>query len=217
MDLNTGKPDANQALKTAGITLAALGVTAIALSIAVWALPKEYDPITPTRVIALIISVLIIAVSLTFGWAMMRLTIKLWYSYVNRQDDWHNAEIDMYYQANGLEVTQTISELELAPDIAAHVLITALTIQWRMERAGAQARWKHAPWSVRGLEEKLYLDGNHNTILLGECTGTRPEAMSAKLADLGLVANRKPGYAGDWVPHTMGEVFEQVARNWGKR
>lgn len=214
MNLSDGKPDAKQAFFTAGFTFASLLVMAIGALVALWSIPSGFDARwNVARVIGIITGASIAIFAFVYAFTMGNITVSLWQGYLKRLDAWHNAELTMYLDQRGSETTHEYSQLELTPEVASHVLITALAIQYQLSR---QTKYRHAPWSVRGLEEKLYLAGASNSVLLGELTGTRPELMSARLAQLGLVVGRKEGYAGEWSAQSYEEIFITIAKNWGK-
>lgn len=212
MNLNENKPDAKQAALTAAFTFGAILIMGLGALIIVWSSPDPYGGWSAPRIIGAFTGGMLALFSFRYAWSMGNITIALWQGYQARLLDWHNAELDMYLAQNGVETIQEISQLELTPDVASHVLVTALAIQYRLARG--DTRWRHAPWSVRGLEEKQYLSGTANAVLLGELTGTRPEAMSERLAALGLVIDRKPGSAGNWAPQSFDDVFATIAKNW---
>lgn len=215
MDLNAGKPDPKHALFTAGFTFASILVIALGGLLITWSMPNDnpYARWNAFRVIGVSTGGLLSLFSFRYAWSMGNITINLWTGYQRRLQDWHEAELDMYLSQNGVEVTTEVSQFELTPQIAGHVLLTALAIQHQLNSG---IKTGHLPWSVRGLEDKLYLDGSNKAVLIGEITGTRPELMSERLAQLGLVRNRKPGSAGEWGVQSYDQVFEAIAKNWSK-
>ena len=213
MNLNENRPDAKQAFLTAGFTFASLIIMSVGGSLVVWSSPRYLEQLNAYRVIGMFTGLLVAIFALRFAWSMGNVTVGLWTDYRDRLLDWHNAELDMYLAQSGVETTTEISQLELSPAVAGHVLLTALAIQYRLTRG---ERYSNAPWSIRGLNEKLYLSGTSNAVLLGEITGTRPELMSERLAQVGIVRNRKPGVAGDWSVNSYEEIFDLIAKNWSK-
>lgn len=214
VNLNVGAPDAKQALFTAGFTFGAILIAAIGAGIAALSFPRSaLDQWNALRVIGIVMGIAIAATAFVYAFVMGNVTVGLWQGYQKRLNEWNDAALDMWYAQNGVETTTEISQLELTPSIAGHVLLTALAIHHRLAQS---PRYSNAPWSVRGLEDKIYLAGTNNSVLLGEITGTRPELMSERLYQLGLVRDRKPGAAGVWVPESYDQIFEMVARNWSK-
>lgn len=214
MNLDAGSPDPKQAFFTAGFSLLSIFVAAIGALIFVWSVPQEYDARwSVIRVVGCATGIMVAFSAFTYAFIIGNVTVSLWQGYQRRLSDWHEIELEMYQRANGSETIRELSQLELTPDVASHVLITALAIQWRLQRG---ATYNHAPWSVRGLEEKVMLDGGSNAILLGELNGTKPEAMSSRLAQLGLVVGRKAGFEGNWTAQSFDDVFSRVASNWHK-
>lgn len=213
MNLNANQPDAKQAFFAAGFTFVSILVMAIGGLIIVWSAPTYGDRWSVVRFIGCGTGLLIAIFAFVYAFTMGNITIGLWQGYQRRLDDWHNAELEMYLAQRGAETITEISQLELTPQVAGHVLLTALAIQHRLAQS---PRYTHAPWSVRGLEEKIYLAGTNNSVLLGEITGTRPELMSDRLAQLGLIRDRKPGAAGVWVPESYEHIFDLFAKNWSK-
>lgn len=213
MNLDQGQINAKEAFIMAGFSLASILVMALGGLLVGWASPKYSYDWTWYRGIGIITGALIAICGLKFAWSMSSLMLHSWHAYHERLAEWHDAEIEMYRAQQGVEREMTYSETELLPDVASHVLITALLIQYRLQR---DQRFDHAPWSVRGLAEKQFLDSNANAILIGELKGTKPEAMSTRLAQLGLVVNRKPGFEGTWGAQSFNDVFDKVSRNWRK-
>ena len=217
MNLNDGKPDAKSAMGNAIFTLVALLCTGFGAMGFAWASPKA-DPFTgylqwsAISVIGMFVSATSVVVCFRFGWAMGNITVRQWEDHLSRMRDWHKAELWAYTAQDGVETTHAVSVYELDPNVASHVLITALLIQYQLVQ-GRQLRT--LPWSVRGLEDRLELSTGTNAILLGELPGTKPERMSERLAELGLITNRKPGSAGDWAAQSYDDVFAQF-RNWAK-
>lgn len=215
MNLNMGAPDAKQALLTAGFTFGAIIVMALGGLLVILSVPKSYgDTWSAYRIVGIGTGGMLSLTAFIYAFVMGNITVSAWQKHAQRLDDWHEAELMMYTRAEGQEITKEYNELELSADVAKDVLITAILIKYRMER---QAKYRHAPWSVRGLEEKLYLDGNANTILIGELPGTRPEKMSATLAQLGLIVDRKPGSEGNWADMSYAEIIETIGKRWGKK
>ena len=212
MNLDQGKIDAKEAFVMAGFSLASILIMALGGILVVWSSPKMSYDWTWYRAIGMLTGALIALMGLRFSWAMSNLMLHSWRAYHDRLYEWHTAELDMYKAQQGVETVTEISQLELTPNVAGHVLLTALAIQHRLQTQDV----RQALWSVRALEDKLYLDGGQNSILLGEITGTKPELMSTRLAQLGLVRNRKEGSAGDWTPQSYEDVFSIIAKNWSK-
>lgn len=214
MDLNAGKPDAKQAALTAGVALGSIVVMSIGGLITLWSFPLDtFERWSVLRLIGVCIGMVTLVTGMWFGYSLTSVTINLWNSYSIRLDDWHDLELRMYEAQQGTETVHEVSLLELQPNVASHVLLAALAIQYRLRHTD---KLDKTPWSVRGLEEKMYLDGSNNSVLIGQLTGTRPEKMSTTLAQLGLVVNRKPGFEGEWLPQNYDDVFRIVARNWSK-
>lgn len=213
MNLDTGKIDGKEAFIMAGFSIASILVMAIGGILLVWSSPKYSYDWTWYRGIGMMTGGLISLCGFRFAWSMSGLMLHSWHAYHQRLADWHDAELQTYLDQRGVETEVTFSQTEILPEVAKDVLITALLIQYRLQR---DQRYQHAPWSTRGLEEKLYLDSNANAILIGELRGTKPEVMSSHLAALGLVINRKPGHAGEWAMQSFEEIFDRVGRNWGK-
>ncbi len=212
MNLDAGKIEAKEAFVMAGFSLASILVMAFGGILVVWSSPKYSYDLSWYRAIGMLTGGLIALMGLRFSWAMSTLMLHSWRAYHDRLYDWHTAELDMYKQQLGVETVTEISQLELTPNVAGHVLLTALAIQHRLQTQDV----RNALWSVRALEDKLYLDGGSNSILLGEISGSRPELMSTRLAQLGLVKDRREGSAGTWVAQSYDDVFTLVARNWSK-
>lgn len=213
MNLDAGKVSGTEAFVMAGFSLASILVMALGGILVIWSSPKYSYEFNAYRGIGMLTGGLISLCGLRFAWSMSSLMLHSWHAYHKRLADWHEAELDMYLQQNGVETTTEISQLELTPQVAGHVLLTALAIQHRLMTQDV----RQALWSVRALEEKLYLDGGSNSILVGELNGTKPEQMSLTLAQLGLVKDRKEGVAGTWTPQSYEDVFNIVAKNWHKK
>ncbi len=212
MNLDHGRIEAKEAFIMAGFSLVSILVMALGGILTVWSSPKYSYDWTWYRAIGMLTGGLIALMGLRFSWSMSSLMLYSWRSYHSRLADWHNAELEMYLDQRGVETITEVSQLELTPQVAGHVLLTALAIQHRLMTQDVH----QALWSVRALEEKLYLDGNTNSVLLGEINGTRPEQMSLRLSQLGLVKDRKEGSAGHWVPQSYDDVFSIIAKNWSK-
>lgn len=213
MNLDHGRIDAKEAFVMAGFSLASILVMALGGILLVWASPKESYELNAYRIIGMLTGGLISLCGLRFAWSMSSLMLHSWHAYHSRLADWHNAELYAYEQQQGVETVTEVSQLELTPSVAGHVLLTALAIQHRLQTQDVH----QALWSVRALEDKLYLDGGTNSVLIGELNGTKPEQMSNTLAQLGLVKNRREGVAGDWVPQDYNDVFNILAKNWHRR
>ena len=213
MNLDAGKISGTEAFVMAGFSLTSILVMALGGILLVWASPKYNFEMTSYRAIGMLTGGLIALCGLRFAWSMSGLMLHSWHAYHQRLADWHEAELKAYIDQSGVETITEISQLELTPQIAGHVLLTALAIQHRLQTQEV----KQALWSVRALEEKLYLDGGSNSVLLGEINGSKPEQMSATLAQLGLVKNRREGVAGDWTPQSYEDVFNIVAKNWHRK
>lgn len=215
MDLNHGKIDPKEAFVMAGFSLVSIFVMALGGMLTVWSSPKYTFDWTWYRAIGMLTGILISSMGFRFAWSMSGLMLHSWRAYHDRLYEWHTAELEMYRNQLGVETITEVSQLEITPQVCKDVLLTALAIQYRLQTT--DQRYQHVPWSVRGLEEKLYLDGGNHSILLGEISGSKPELMSATLADLGLVRDRKPGSAGDWVPQSYDDIFTAISKNWNKR
>jgi hypothetical protein len=213
MNLDAGKVSGTEAFVMAGFSLASILVMALGGILLVWASPKYSYEFNAYRAIGMLTGGLISLCGLRFAWSMSSLMLHSWKAYHKRLADWHEAELDMYLDQRGVETITEVSQLELTPNVAGHVLLTALAIQHRLMTQDV----RQPLWSVRALEDKLYLDGGTNSILIGELNGTKPERMSETLAQLGLVRNRREGVAGDWVPQSYEDIFSLVARNWHRR
>lgn len=213
MNLDAGKVSGTEAFVMAGFSLASILVMALGGILIVFASPKYSYDMNAYRGIGMVTGALISLCGLRFAWSMSSLMLHSWHAYHQRLYEWHEAELKMYVAQQGVETVTEVSQLELTPSVAGHVLLTALAIQHRLQTQNVH----QALWSVRALEEKLYLDGGTNSVLIGELTGTKPERMSETLAQLGLVKNRKEGVAGEWVPQDYNDVFNVIAKNWNKR
>jgi hypothetical protein len=217
MDLNQGKPHAKDAAMNAAFTLVSLFVASLAALAFTWFLPKQDFTgkmlWNAGNVIGVLFSPLIIIVSLRFGWSMGNVTVNLWESYLKRMNAWHHAEIQTYLNMQGTETTNSVSLYELDPNVPKDVLITAMLIQQQLTQGNDM---RVTPWSVRGLEERLELSSGNNSILVGELQGTRPEKMSTRLAELGLITDRHVGSAGKWTPQSYDDVFYLVSKNWNR-
>lgn len=215
MNLNEGKPDAKQAALSASFTLGAILCMSLGALVFSWSVPtSDFGQIqwSAFNIVGLVTGSFIGFFALRYAWSMGNITVVLWEDYLARLRDWHKAELWAYTSQDGVEVTQAVNTYELDPNVASHVLVTALLIQHQLTH---QSTHGTLPWSRRGLEDKLMLSSNRSAILIGELTGTRPERMSERLAELGLITNRKPGYAGDWVPEDYEDVFNYIA-GWSK-
>lgn len=213
INLSDGKPEAKQAFALAGFTFAGLLIMSIGGLVIVISAPKEYgETLNAYRVIGMVFGGFTGLFAFIFAFTMGNVLVTEWQSYQKRRNAWHEAELKAFTDASGVETVNQYSQTELLPDVIKDVLIQALMIQYQLQRSNGN--YRNAPWSIRSLEEKLYLDGSHNAVLIGELTGTRPEAMSERLATLGLVVNRKPGFAGEWRATSFDDVIATVARNW---
>lgn len=213
MNLDAGKVSGTEAFVMAGFSLASILVMALGGILVIWSSPKYSYDMNAYRGIGMLTGGLISLCGLRFAWSMSSLMLHSWHAYHRRLADWHEAEISMYLAQQGVETVTEVSQLELNPRIAGHVLLTALYIQYRLQHT---EKLNQSLWSVRSLEEKLYLDSSNHAVLLGELNGSKPEAMSSTLAQLGLVKNRREGVAGDWTCQSYDDVFSTITKNWSK-
>lgn len=215
MDLNSGKPDAKQAAMSASFTLGAILCMGMGALVFSWSIPKsEFGQIqwNAFNVVGIVTGSFVVFFAFRYAWSMGNITVVLWEDYLTRLRDWHKAELWAYTKQDGVETMQAVSIYEYSANVAYQAFVTALLIQYRLTHNKSSV----LPYSVRGLEDPLQLSSGNNLILMGELKGTQPERMSERLADLGYVTNRKPGYAGDWQPQSYEDIIETFARNWSK-
>lgn len=211
MDLDAGKPNAKDAFWSALFTLVSLLFSAIGCWLAVWSIPDVFA--NKLWYILTAFGALLALFGLRFAWSMGNATIIEWEAYQIRKNQWHEVQLQAYRELKGIEVVRTYSEFELSPKYASHVLLAGLAVHYNM--ANSRSNGRSVPYSVRSLQEKLYIGSNH-TILIGELKGTNPEQMSKLFADLGWIKNRRGGASGDWVPKTLDELVSSFLNNWTK-
>lgn len=213
MDLDAGKPNAKDAFFSGGFTLASLLFAAIGCWLSVWSLPRQYDD-SSLWYVATGFGSLLALFALRMGWRWGNMTIEEWADYQYRKQEWHEVTIEAYRALRGQERIISYGEYELNPALAHHVLLAGLAVHRSVMQSGSG---RAVPYSVRSLEEKLYIGNNaSNTVLVGELKGTAPEKMSNTFAQLGWVRNRKDGKAGDWAPQSVDELINTFTQNWGK-
>lgn len=216
MDLNSGKPDAKQAALSASFTLGASLVMALGVLGFSWSLPQnDFGQLTwrATNIAGLAASSFVVFFAARYAWSMGNITIVLWEDYLHRLRDWHQAELWAYTARDGVETTQAVSVYEYSADVHYQAFVTAI-LKHRETLRSAQQR--ELPYSTRGLEHPLELSSGANTLVMGNLTGTQPERMSNRLAELGYVVNRKPGYAGEWQPQSYEDIIDTFAARWAK-
>lgn len=144
-------------------------------------------------------------VSLTIGGCVFYISIAEWLDRRRRVEDWHIATLEAWREQGGAETVEQVSEWSLSTENPGHVLLTALWVHMRVQQ-GAET-----PYSARQLRGPLLIAGRR----AGELSKLGGEQMGRRFAELGLIAGRAEGRAGEWVPETADQVIELVTDRWG--
>lgn len=126
-----------------------------------------------------------------------------WIAYKYWLADCRELYLTSHDQSGGVEIERTFAGWELTSTHPAHVLAVALAVHQR-SLTGELAH------SVRALEGPVWLGG----VRLGDVTSTEAEALSRKLAALGLIEGRASRSAGKWVPQTPDDIVKRLTDRW---
>jgi hypothetical protein len=195
--LDDGRLDVGRAVALAGFVFGALLLGALGA----WAGVAQLDG-GSGAVGALGAAVALLAWG--FGGTVGTLGALEWLDRRRRVEDWHNAALVAYEEAQGAETVEQVSEYTLTTSNPAHVLLAALWTHMRL-REGVET-----PYSARKLTGPGFLAGRRAF----EVSKLGGEEMSRRFAELGLVQGRADGRAGEWVPETAEEVWDTVLRRW---
>lgn len=109
----------------------------------------------------------------------------------------------------GLAVNESGTEFTLRPSRINDLIIAVVAIQAAVERG------EPTPWGVRvlrGDDGPLGLaDGNRATYF-GSFSPRGAEEAAKTLEQAGLIAGRKQGHGGRWVPQDLGEAIQMVIK-----
>lgn len=196
VDLDAGRLDVVRAALAGAFVLGCVLVAALGA----WAL---LSAIEHNNRLGSIVAGAVVLVCLVFGGVVLWLSVLEWVRHQDRLSAWHDAALAAYSDA-GAETIETVSEWELSIDNPGHVIVAALDVMLRL-RDGSEM-----PYSVRELRGPIMWSGRR----VGSLSKIGAESMSRRFADLGLVAGRREGFAGAWVPRSADEVLDLVLRNW---
>lgn len=205
MDLDSGKPNARDALLTGGVTLAFWAAAAAGGWIAALFGPHGYETIGEigiARLIGFAFGMLVGCAGLVLGIDFARLTRRSWISYERRKEEWQDAALTAWEQQRGQVVEEQSNEWELRADKPDEVwyFITA------MHRAARQGQ--DAPWALRRLEEGVWMGTRKLAI-----NSNQARLMVDNLATMGLIRGRTERHPGTWVPETLDDAAELYDRN----
>ncbi len=196
--LDDGRLDVGRAVVLAGFVFGGLLVG----SLGAWGAATQTGPDGSGAVLA--IGVAVAALAWGFGGTVGYLGAMEWLDRRRRVEEWHNAALVAYEDAQGAETVEQVSEYTLTTSNPAHVLIAALWTHMRL-REGVDT-----PYSARKLTGPGFLAGRRAF----DVSKLGGEELSRKFAELGLVQGRADGRAGVWVPETAEEVWDTVLRRW---
>lgn len=143
-------------------------------------------------------------VALLFGGVVLWISVSEWLDHRGRIADWHAVSLDAYERLQGAETVQQVNEFELSVNNPGHVLLAALWIHQRVQQG------QETPYSTRAMQGPIFLA----TRRVGNLSKLSSELMGRRLAELGLIDQRREGTAGEWVPQSADEVLDLVTRKW---
>lgn len=144
-------------------------------------------------------------VALTIGGCVFYVVLSEWLDRRRRVEEWHIATLAAWQQQGGAETIEQVSEWALSIDNPGHVLMAALYVHMR------RVNGEETPYSTRSLVGPVLIAGRR----AGELSKPGAEQMGRRFAELGLIAGRSEGRAGEWVPQSADEVIEIVTNRWG--
>lgn len=206
MNLDVGRLNPREAVQLLGLTVGALCVVPFAALLAWVAWPDVYGSWSAVRLMFAVFGLVLAALAFLVACVVYYLMIVDWFDYRTRLADWHNAALVAIESTGGVERHTDITEWELSPSVALHVLAAALSVHRRVAEGVA------TPWAVRKLEGPLMVGG----VRLLDVSSSAAVDLANNFATLGLVAGRGDRKAGEWVPKNETEVVELVAQNWRK-
>lgn len=129
-----------------------------------------------------------------------------WYSYKRRLESWHRAELAAYSAAGGQRVDRELTVRALTIQEPTHALLVALSLAERSRRGDLKEP------STAALTGDVWL----GRVKVGELTKAQAEEFGTALYQVGLIRNRKKGYAGQLVTADPAEIIDLVTMKAGK-
>lgn len=203
MSLDVGRLTAREAFQLFGLAIAALAAGSLGALLSWLAYPSYISDWSGVRLVAVLFGASVALLGLGLASLTAWLGALDWISYRRRIDDYHELYLSSHQETGGIEIERSLTGFELTATNPLHVLAVALAAH-RRNQAGELAH------SVRALEGPVFLGG----VRLGDVTSSEAEALSKKLADLGLIEGRAPRTAGKWVPDTIDTIVSRVADRW---
>lgn len=198
VSLDDGRIDVGRAAMAGGFVLASLAVASLGL----WLVSVGSS--TGASLVGFF-GLGVSGVSLTIGGCVFYVSITEWLDRRRRVEDWHIATLEAWREQGGAETVEQVSEWSLSTENPGHVLLAALYVHMR------RSAGEELPYSARALRGPLLIAGRR----AGELSKLGAEQMGRRFAELGLVAGRTEGRAGEWVPETADQVIELVTDRWG--
>lgn len=195
VNLDDGQLDVKRAAAAGGFVTVALVVAIVGVSLVGWS-----AEIGEQAGLLAIFGLALTLVALTFGGVVMYVSLTEWLDRRRRMQEWHSVMLSCYNELGGAETVDQVNEWSLTTENPAHVLLAALWVHLRFTEG------VDCPWSVRQLRGPVLLA--HQRV--GEFSKLGAEQMSRHFASLGLVAGRREGSAGEWVPRSTDEVVSLV-------
>lgn len=205
MSLDVGRLSAGDAFRLLGLAIASLAVASVGALLAWLAWPGELLLISMFRFIFLCLGLLVAGLGVGLAGLVIYLTQVDWFAYQHRLADYHKLVVDSHKATGGVDIERTVTGWELSSTMPAHMLVLALSVHQAVMEGNLD-------FSSRGLIGDRWLLG----LRLGDVNQSQARQMSQMFPALGLVAGRKGGNAGEWVPQSTDEVIQLVTKNWTK-
>lgn len=196
--LDDGQLDIQRAALAGGFVLAALAVAALGF----WLVNVAAS--TGAAIVGFF-GLGVSVAALAIGGCVFFVVMSEWLDRRRRVEEWHVVTLEAWQLQGASETIEHVSEWALSTDNPGHVLMAALYVHIRLA-GGAET-----PWSTRGLCGPVLIAGRR----AGELSKSGAEHMGRRFGELGLIAGRGDGKAGEWVPQTADEVIEIVTDKWG--
>jgi len=206
MDLDSGKPNARDALLSGGVMVAFWGAAALGGWLAALFGPHGYEGLGEICVARLIGWAFGLAVGLSgflLGLDFARITRRSWLSYERRKEEWQDATLAAWEQSQGQFVEEHTNEWELRADKPDEVWYF-ISAMHRAVQAG-----QDAPLALRRVTEEGVWMGNRKLAI----NTNQARLMVDNLATMGYITGRTERHPGNWVPDTLDKAAEIYDRN----
>lgn len=203
MSLDVGRLTPRDGFQLLGLAVGALAVASLGSLLAWAAFPLYPSDLSIIRLVFVVFGASVAFLGAALAWLTAWFCWRDWTFYQQRLADYHTLVLASHEQAGGVEIERSVTGWELTATNPVHVLAVALAAH-RRAQAGELAH------SVRALEGPVWLGG----VRLGDVSGSEAEAISRKLAALGLVEGRAARSAGRWLPDSADEIIQRVADRW---